>query len=78
MEVDVSQIPSHKVYDFLQKLVAKSYIYFLRGKKDSSLCEKKGSVDCFNILNFYEKENKQLVLVNCPFVSEEWKEKEKS
>ena len=32
VELDISKIESHKIYDFLQKLVAKSYIYFLRGK----------------------------------------------
>ena len=32
IELDIEEIDPYQIYEFLQKLVAKSYIYFLKGK----------------------------------------------
>lgn len=52
-------------------------MYILEGKPNSLLSKSDGSVSCFTVLNFYEKGDKRLVLVNCPFVDAAWMEKER-
>jgi len=48
------------------------YMYILEGKANSLLSKPDGSVSCFTVLNFYEKGDKRLVLINCPFVDAAW------
>lgn len=76
-EKDLSLLSPSEIFEFLHQLSNRNYLSCLKGKRGSLLCEEENSIDCFNILNFYEKNGQNLVLVNCPFVSESWKKKEK-
>lgn len=62
-------IVDEEMISFLQNIVSKNYLYLLKGKEGGDLCDQKDKVECFTILNFYEKDDQQLVLINCPFVS---------
>lgn len=52
-------------------------MYILEGKANSLLSPPDGSLSHFTVLNFYEKGEKRLVLINCPFVDAAWMEKER-
>mgnify|MGYP000962644426 CR=1 FL=1 len=52
-------------------------MFVLEGRSESHLTPPQGGVATFTVLNFYEKEGKKLVLINCPFVDAAWMEKEK-
>ena len=75
---DLSLMSSLDAFFFLEKISHQDYMFCLKGKKGSKLSEDESSVDCFNILNFYNKNDERLILVGCSFVSEWWTEKEKN
>lgn len=58
--------------NFMQLVNEKGYFYVLEGKSGSYLCDNEGNTHCFTILNFYNKGDKKLILVNCPFIDEAW------
>jgi hypothetical protein len=66
------------IYSLLKRFFfAEKYMYILEGKPNSLLSKPDGSVSCFTVLNFYEKGDKRLILINCPFVDAAWMEKER-
>lgn len=69
------QLSEHKVglFETLQSLTKCGYIVILVSKKDSKLQEEGQGSDSFCVLNFYEKDGKQLYLVNCPFLLPDWR-----
>lgn len=64
------------IYSLLKRFFfTEKYMYVLEGKANSLLSPSDGSISCFTVLNFYEKGDKRLVLINCPFVDPAWMEK---
>lgn len=49
----------------------------LEGRQSTTLMPKTNSSSfktyCYTVLNYYEKGNKRLILVNCPYVLSSWK-----
>lgn len=50
----------------------------LTTKPTAKLREDGQGSDSFAILSFYEKDDKRLYLVNCPFVLSKWKDKDRN
>lgn len=68
--------PKTDIYSLLKRFFfTEKYMYVLEGKANSLLSPSDGSISCFTVLNFYEKGDKRLVLINCPFVDPAWMEK---
>ena len=61
----------------MQKMNKEGYMYVLEGRKNSLLSSPSKGESCFTVLTFYNKGDKNMVLVNCPFVDPAWVEKEK-
>lgn len=73
-EIDIHNYENSQVFALLKDIHNKGYLYFLEGTQGSNLSNE-GKKDCFNVLEFFDKNDKKLILVNCPFVDEAWKEK---
>ena len=67
-----------KLFDTLNLLNKSGYIVVLSTKVNAKLREDGQDSDSFAILSFYERDGKRLYLVNCPFVLNKWKDKDRN
>lgn len=64
----------NNMFETLKKFCGNGFMTLLTSKKNNDIIEDDFGFESFTILNFHEKDNKRMYLVNCPLIISKWKD----